>query len=121
MLINLTNHPFSQWSDKQRNEALRMFGEITDIPFPRIFPEAGTGEIVYVVDEYVEKILKLGMQNTSITVHIMGEHTFCYNLIRKLLAKGIPCVASTSQRMVEETASHEKMVRFDFVRFREYV
>lgn len=121
MLINLTNHPVLQWNDKQRSEALRLFGEIIDIPFPSISPEAETEEIVSVVDEYVEKILRLKKQNTSVVIHVMGEHTFCFNLIRKLLAQGIPCVASTSRRMVEETPSQEKIVKFDFIRFRNYV
>ena len=121
MLINLTNHPALQWSNKQISEAQRLFGEVADMPFPSIPPTAEVEEIVCIVDEYVEKILKLKKQNTQITIHVMGEHTFCFNLIRKLLAQGIPCVASTSRRIVEETISQEKMVRFDIVRFRKYI
>ncbi|WP_231999441.1 hypothetical protein [Prevotella melaninogenica] len=50
----------------------------------------------------------------------MGELTFCYYAVRLLKKAGIRCVASTTERIVEETEDHRKLVRFSFVQFREY-
>ena len=50
----------------------------------------------------------------------MGELTFCYYAVRLLKKAGVRCVASTTERIIEETEDHRKVVEFSFVQFREY-
>lgn len=119
MLINLTNHPFTQWCDKQL-EAARTYGEIMDIPFPEVDENANEIYISALADEYLQKILDLAKDN-NVTVHLMGELTFTFALLKRLQEYGIPCVASTSKRIVkEEEAGRKGEVIFQFERFRRY-
>lgn len=115
-LINLTNHPYSAWGEEQKEAAAR-YGECIDIPFPAVDPEADTDGINALTDEYLVKIMQSG---EDLTVHIMGEQTFCYALISKLLKAGIPCIASSTARDVTILPDGSKQVRFHFARFREY-
>ena len=119
MLINLTNHPSSLWSDKQL-EAARVYEEIIDMPFPAIDETDDETYISTLADEYHQKILDIAKEN-SVTVHLMGELTFTFALLKRLQEHGIPCVASTSKRMVnEETPGRKGEVIFQFERFRRY-
>lgn len=118
LLINLSNHPSAGWGARQR-EAAGMYGEIEDMDFPAIPPEAGEREITDLAEEYVARI-KERAETRDVTVHIMGEMTFCYTVITKLRPLGIPCLASTTRRQVTETADGVKEVRFDFETFRRY-
>jgi hypothetical protein len=52
-------------------------------------------------------------------VHLMGEMTFTFRLVTMLQAAGIPCIASTTHRTVEERDG-KKIVQFEFVQFRPY-
>lgn len=117
MFINLSNHPSSSWSENQL-EAAEQFGEVVDIPFPDISPEAGEKEMNSIVEDYVEKILSY-RNDKEITVHVMGEMTFTYALVMRLKALGIHCVASTTNRIVKEEEG-KKISEFKFVQFREY-
>ena len=49
-----------------------------------------------------------------------GEFTFVYSLVRRLKEKKVVCLAACSERMVADTADG-KIVRFEFVKFREYL
>lgn len=119
MLINLTNHPSSRWSDKQK-AAAEVYGEIVDMPFP-VIDEAGDEKyIATLADEYWNKIVNL-YDTQSVVVHLMGEQTFSYALIKRLRERGITCVASTTKRIVKEEVPGKKSeVIFQFERFRAY-
>lgn len=117
MLLNLSNHPSAAWSEAQLVAARSRFGEkIQDLPHPEIPPEAGSEEVVQLAEAYFEKVIALSPK----AVHIMGEQTFCFALIQKLLQAGIPCYASTTRRQVEHLSDTEIRRSFVFVRFREY-
>ncbi len=117
IFLNLSNHPSSQWEENQI-EAAKEYGEIEDMPFPAILPDATENETQEIAKDYLDKILeKAG--NANITVHIMGEMTFTYALVSLLKAEGITCLASTTNRIAEEQGS-KKTSEFHFVRFREY-
>lgn len=119
MLINLTNHPSVRWSDKQK-AAAKVYGEIVDMPFP-VIDEAGDEKyIATLADEYLNKIVNLS-DTQSVVVHLMGEQTFSYALIKRLREHGITCVASTTKRIVKEEVPGKKSeVIFQFERFRAY-
>lgn len=118
LLINLSNHPSADWGARQR-EAAEMYGEIEDMDFPAIPPVAGEREITDLAEEYVARIEERA-ETRDVTVHIMGEMTFCYVVITRLQPLGIPCIASTTRRQITEAADGVKEVHFDFETFREY-
>ena len=123
MLINLSNHPSKVWSKKQIDIAEKEFTRVIDIDFPNINPEWDTQEVKKLVAQYHEKInetLKQNFKNKEQNaVHVMGEHTFIFHLVKSLKSSGIICVASTTKRIVEEKEG-KKIVQFSFVKFREY-
>ena len=115
-LLNLSNHPSERWSEAQKSTAIEQYEAITDLPFPNIDPGLSNSELDELVNEYFDKV----MATQPTAVHLMGEMTFTHALVQKLKAAGIPCVASTSQRLSEELPDGTKQVRFQFVQFRAY-
>lgn len=123
MLLNFSNHPSSQWPVKQKEEAKRLFGEVVDLPFPNIPPEATEKDIHQLTEEYLKKIMDIKKKNSKIAIHIMGEFTFTYNMVKELEKISIPCYASTTRRVVDEIKEDEivkKISRFEFISFRKY-
>lgn len=118
MFINLSNHPSDLWSDEQLAEARRL-GEIKDVPFPNIMPNLTSENVRALAEEYVAVIVEKA-ERESITVHVMGEMTFTYNLVSRLKAMGIRCVASTTERRTRLDDDGNKVSEFKFVQFREY-
>ena len=119
MFINFTNHPSEKWSEEQISAA-RRYGDIIDIPFPLIDENASEKEISRLADEYLAIILSKGDAN-DLTVHIMGEQTFCYALISKLQKEGIRCIASCTKRNVFVNEEGNTVSTFHFSNYREYV
>lgn len=117
LFLNLSNHPSSQWDEKQF-AAAREYGEIQDLPFPEVSPESDPKSIRELALTFADKISDMA-KDTKVTVHVMGEMNFTFNVVQLLQAKGIRCVASTTERCVEETENAKTSV-FKFVRFREY-
>ena len=115
MLLNLSNHPSNRWTDHQQRIARQTYGSIEDLPFPRIPAEADEAELEQLVETYYRQVT--ACQPTA--VHLMGEMTFTYGLVNRLRADGIPVVASTTERIVEERDG-KKIVQFNFIRFRAY-
>lgn len=118
MLINISNHPISTWSESQINVA-RQYGDLKDIPFPQIKPDASEKQINTLAAEYVDKIKSLGANN-GVTIHVMGEMTFTMRIVHRLKSLGYTCLASTSERKVKDLGDGKKEVTFEFVQFREY-
>ncbi len=114
--LNISNHPFKNWSETQLTAA-REFGDLKEFEFPHISPE--TINIDDIVDEYLSNILELANDN-ELTVHIMGEMVFVYKLVKELKEHGIKCVASTTERDISHDDDGNKIVKFHFVQFREY-
>lgn len=119
VFINVSNHPSSKWGEKQRNAA-REYGDIMDIPFPEVDPEAGTEKISDLAETYLKKIIEV----ENPVVMIQGEFTFSYALIRRLRENGITAVAGCTRRKAEEQVMPDgttvKNSFFEFVGFREY-
>lgn len=123
MLINLSNHPLPKWSPDQREAAEREYGSIHDLPFPQLDPAASLGAVRGIVQQYVvqciEKIEKEGPHQRH-AIHIMGEFTFTYLFVKEMEQRGIPCVASTTERIVTDNPDGSKTTLFQFVQFRPY-
>lgn len=119
MLINFTNHPSSLWDAVQTEAARKEFGDIVDVTFPVITPDADEEEIERLADEYVQKIKETAGDKTF-AVHLMGEMTFTFAMLKRLQNMNITCVASTTERNVIEMSQGKKEVQFSFVKFRHY-
>ena len=118
VFINLSNHPYSQWSDSQR-DAAKQYGKCIDMPFPQIDPTADGREIDAIAKQHIADIMKYAA-NGIVTVHIMGEMCFTYRMIKQLHALGIKCVCSTSYRLVRDEGNGKRYVEFHFTQFRDY-
>lgn len=122
MFINLSNHPSDKWGNKQLEEA-RKFGDIVDIPFPLISAEYDEKEIVKIADEYSERIRSLVDRDGAVMVQ--GEFTLTFAIVNRLKSNGIKVLSACSERIVTETVDEKdeeiKIVKFNFVKFREYI
>ncbi len=121
MLINLSNHPFTEWSETQRTAALEQFGEVVDLPFPSIDPHWSTEQVVELAKEYLQQCRDL--QRTSkgaVTVHLAGEPTFCFALAALLQQAGIAVVTSTTHRKILRNSDGSISRLFEFIQFRPY-
>ena len=85
MLVNLTNHPSSKWSDEQR-KASEIYGDIIDIPFPVIDPVFDDGYFDTIADEYVGKVVEL---SGDLVVLVQGEYVLTFKLVEMLKKRGI--------------------------------
>jgi len=123
MLLNLSNHPYSQWSEKQKETAEKLYGDVVDLPFPFVRPELSTEEVTELVNDYYNQVIKFFEKHPDDTkqnvVHVQGEFIFVYHLVTLLKKKGVPCVASTSKRDIQQVGN-KKIINFNFIQFREY-
>ena len=117
MLLNISNHPSSSWPDTQTKAAKVLYGSILDLPFPQINPTSDEEEIKTIANEYFSSINSIQPK----AVHLMGELTFCFCLLILLKNKGYKVIASTTTRNATYSKNGEKISKFEFVRFREYV
>lgn len=118
MLLNLTNHPSSTWSQAQKDAAIKQFGGILDMSFPEIDPESSLEEVQALAREVFEKIKS--MKISDLSVHVMGEFTFCYRLLKLFEAEGIYSYSSTSKRISFINERGERLSQFVFQNFRPY-
>ena len=116
MLINLSNHPLCNWTPEQKALAEERYSTIIDMPFPAIDPYANEASLKEFAQTYIDNILAMKPS----AVHIMGELTFTFYLVKQLHAKGICCIASTTARIVTEKDHLTKTTTFQFASFRPY-
>lgn len=118
MLINISNHLSNEWDTEQLNEAIKLYKEVVDYPFPHISPNLELEDLIAIAKNVVNDIINK-YNNTDITIHVMGEHNFVYNLVKEFEKLKIQCVASTTERIV--TKHNNNIIRnFKFVKFRNY-
>mgnify|MGYP002622659592 CR=1 FL=1 len=118
LFLNFSNHSSDKWSEEQIRAA-KEFGEIQDMAFPQIDDNARSEDIQKMAKEYVKEIVTEYKDN-DLTVHIMGEMTFTFEVVRLLQNEhGIRCVASCTKRIAEEKDNVRTSV-FQFTQFREY-
>lgn len=118
MLINISNHPSYAWSEAQK-EAAKEYGVIVDLPFPVVDADVDEDYIASLADEYVVKVKQISV-GKSVTIHLMGEMTLTFALLKRLQKEGFCCIASTSKRIVLEYEPNHKEVIFQFEKFRRY-
>jgi len=120
MFLNLSHHPSSFWSEAQRAAAQSIGGEIADECFPDVPPDASADDIRRMAGELVEIVV----HRQPLAVMVEGEFTLSFCTVTALIAKGIPCYAAATRRVVREEfdgASTKRSSTFEFVRFRPYI
>lgn len=118
MLINFSNHPYKNWSEKQKNIASK-WGEVVDRAFPQVSAQADELEIEKMAQNEVNEIL---IQKPDV-VMCQGEFTLTYLVVKKLLENDVKVVSACSERNTKEVFKDgisKKESIFEFVRFREY-
>lgn len=119
VFVNLSNHPSADWSEEQKKAAL-VYGGIIDVPFPSVPSSCSDKVMQKLADKAVGAVGKAAYPAREVTVHVMGEMTLTYRIVNKLKARGIRCLASTSDRVANDLGNGEKISQFHFVEFREY-
>lgn len=119
VFINISNHLSSSWGDEQV-AAAEAYGAIEDIGFPRVPADADEGVIDETAKKIVKEIFDTHDDTVDITVHVMGEMTLTFALVNILKTSGVRCVASCSDRKVEERHDGSKVSYFEFAGFRKY-
>ena len=119
VFVNLSNHPSVDWSEEQKKAALA-YGGIIDVPFPSVPSSCSDKVMQKLADKAVGAVGKAAYPAREVTVHVMGEMTLTYRIVNKLKARGIRCLASTSDRVANDIGNGEKISQFHFVEFREY-
>lgn len=129
ILINISNHPSSKWSEKQKEG----WDEIIDIPFPNVPPQNDTAQVVNSVLDFVGKEVTptvLGLQSKyagedyDYSFFIAGEQTFTLYLIMSIknYCGFVNLAIPTTERKVVEKQEGDKTLKesvFEFVRWRE--
>lgn len=118
VFLNLSNHPYNEWEDCQKQAAI-VYGNVVDMPFPKVDEGGDEQYIMCLAQTYFQRIKEIGTPQ-SLTIHLMGEMTFCFAMLKLLQQEGYTCVASTSKRIVDELKPSQKQVTFQFERFRRY-
>ena len=119
VFVTLSNHPSADWSEEQKKAALA-YGGIIDVPFPSVPSSCSDKAMQKLADKAVGAVGKAAYPAREVTVHVMGEMTLTYRIVNKLKARGIRCLASTSDRVANDLGNGEKISQFHFVEFREY-
>ena len=119
VFVNLSNHPSADWSEEQKKAAL-VYGGIIDVPFPSVPSSCSDKAMQKLADKAIGAVTKAAYPAREVTVHVMGEMTLTYRIVNKLKARGIRCLASTTNRMTNDLGNGEKISQFHFVEFREY-
>lgn len=119
VFVNLSNHPSVDWSEEQKKAALA-YGGIIDVPFPSVPSSCSDKVMQKLADKAIGAVAKAAYPVREVTVHVMGEMTLTYRIVNKLKARGIRCLASTSDRVANDLGNGEKISQFHFVEFREY-
>jgi len=120
LFLNFTNHPYQNWSDKQK-QAAHEIGEVKDLPFPAISPYLSAEQIEELADSYAKKIIEL----SPCCVLCQGEAVFSGLMAFILTSNNIKTVSAVSVRNVleykDENGRTIKKSIFEFCGFRKYL
>jgi hypothetical protein len=123
--INYSNHPYNTWSPEQRAAATANYSKVIDRAFPHIDPKMPINKMGDLLGREYEALIDLINEHSIegedyCAVHIMGEQSFCYNMVELLHEQGIRCYVSTTERISEDKGDGQKTTTFKFCQFRAY-
>ena len=94
MLVNLSNHPSSEWPTSQREAALRLESSIVDVPFPDVDPRIDGVEFEELAQETVRRVMAAEARSAM----VQGEPTMVFMVVRMLREARVRCYAATTER-----------------------
>ena len=56
MLLNCTNHPYEIWNEPLKEAAEKLYGEVVELPFPRVRPSWSEQDLRREVEDYAARI-----------------------------------------------------------------
>jgi hypothetical protein len=115
VMVNISNHPSETWGDLQRNKALELASNLVDIQFPLVSPSASDSELVNMANELVENM----PQNVT-TALVAGDFVLTTLIVQALQRKNICCIAAASERKVSYNSDGNKIIEFNFEKYRPY-
>jgi len=118
VFVNFTNHNSLKWSAEQR-AAAAVYGDIRDMPFPAVDPQASHGDVQALAASCAAEIMALHPD----AVLCQGEFTLAFAVVAILKAHGVRVVAACSKRAVRETyedGATKKIAEYRFDSFREF-
>lgn len=121
IFINLSNHPSQKWCQEQKNAVDKIVpdAQIMDYPFPSVDSSLNEDQVIKLSKQMVAEIVAL----KPAAVMCQGEFGLTFCLVTMLKRMGIKTVYGCSERKTTERQTEngtEKVVTFDFVKFREY-
>ena len=122
MLINLTNHPYQSWGQKQKDDINTKYGKVVDMTFPFLDPNEPNEEekIAQLVREYRDKLITLKPD----AVLLMGEWSFTMSLVNELLKNNIKVLSTAINLDMKITknpdGSTSRIANIHYVGLREY-
>jgi hypothetical protein len=125
MLINYSNHPSENWSEKQRNEAELLYGAIVDFSFPGVPVSYTTEDITVMAKNQADQLMAVCKRYTGEKNAVMcqGEFTLCFAVCSLLQSSGIEVVVAVTERKTVEKIEDSKTIKisqFEFAGFRAY-
>jgi hypothetical protein len=120
--FNVSNHPSVKWSPEQRQAALELIGgegDIQDVPFPFVRPEADDEELDNLAVSLVRNITYRDPDRFAAMVS--GEYALTVLLLAKLTSLEVPVFVATTKRVSTEKVEGGKTTQeviFKFVQFR---
>lgn len=120
ILVNLSNHPSSAWSEKQKKVSEK-YGKVYDVKFPYVNPNCSENDIKDLAHYTFAKVIKMKPDY----VLCAGEFTLVYALVDLFKKANVGVITSCSERIViDETVNKNGEVTakkgYAFVRYREY-
>lgn len=131
MFVNISNQMSPKWSGAQSDAAVALAngGEIYDLLFPCVPPDASDADVMDIAQRTVKVALAtIGARNSRIeekdVFHVMGEITCTFHIVNALKNLGYKVVASTFHRVkecrIDDDGSDIYTEVYKFVQFREY-
>jgi len=123
MFFNISNHPSSKWSEKQREAAFALGRYIEDVPFPDVPATASELEVEELAyDLLLPLVRRQQWEDEDDVFMVQGEYSLTYLMTRLLLSARRKVVVACTERKVQERTNEdgkvEKTSVFEFVRFR---
>lgn len=123
MMYNLSNHEYKTWSLEQREAAKEIAEKVWDIRFPNVPADADEDEVAFMAEDICKQLSDLVDQMGDGYILIQGEMCLTHAIVSEMHCrfKGVlKPIAACSERYVRYDSDGNKIVKFEFMQFREY-
>ena len=117
VFINLSNQHTNKWPDDRIKAARDIAdgGQIVNIAFPILTPDASKEDVYEKASEVVKKVLTYSPD----VVFCQGEFSTCFRIVELLKEAGVKVVTGCNERIIYKENGRD-ISGFKFIQFREY-